>query len=55
MGDRLSGGNDGLALLANALATGAAMFVLIAVFGSASGGHFNPAVSLAFTLRGELA
>ena len=50
----LSGGNDGLALLANAIATGAALYVLITLFGPLSGAHFNPAVSLAFALRGDL-
>jgi glycerol uptake facilitator-like aquaporin len=43
-----------LALLCNALATGAILPVLILVFGSVSGAHFNPAVSLAFAVRGEL-
>ena len=54
MAERLSGGNTGLALLANALATGAALYVLITLFAPISGAHFNPAVSLAFALRGEL-
>jgi glycerol uptake facilitator-like aquaporin len=52
--DRLSGGNAGLALLANAVATGCALVVLIAIFGPLSGAHFNPAVSLYFALRGEM-
>ena len=43
-----------LALLANTLATGAALVVLISVFGPLSGAHFNPAVTLVFALRGEL-
>ncbi len=47
MGDRLSGGSVGLALLANSLATGAALIALILTFGPISGAHFNPAVSLA--------
>ena len=47
MGDRLSGGNVALALLANSLATGAALFCLIVAFGPISGAHFNPAVTLA--------
>ncbi len=55
MGDALSGGSTGLALLANALATGAGLTVLILVFGPVSGAHFNPAVSLYFMLRGDLA
>ncbi|MGQ0671346.1 MAG: aquaporin [Hyphomicrobium sp.] len=55
MAERLAGGNVALALLANALATGAALVVLITMFGPVSGAHFNPAVSLVFRLRGELA
>ena len=47
MGERLSGGNAGLALLANTLATGAALVSLILTFGPISGAHFNPAVTLA--------
>src|SRR5256885_16257348 len=47
MGERLSGGNAGLALLANTLATGAALVALILTFGLISGAHFNPAVTLA--------
>jgi glycerol uptake facilitator-like aquaporin len=54
MAERLSGGNVALALLCNTLATGAILAVLILVFGAVSGAHFNPAVSLAFALRGEL-
>lgn len=54
MGQRLSGGNDALALLANALATGAGLVVLITVFGPISGAHFNPVVTLVFALRREL-
>jgi glycerol uptake facilitator-like aquaporin len=55
MAQRLAGGNVALALLCNALATGAMLAVLILIFGPVSGAHFNPAVSLAFALRGELA
>ena len=51
---RLCGGNDGLALLANALATGGGLLALILAFGPVSGAHFNPAVSLAFLLTGKL-
>ena len=54
MAQRLAGGNDALALLCNTLPTGAILTVLILVFGPLSGAHFNPAVSLAFALRGEL-
>jgi glycerol uptake facilitator-like aquaporin len=54
MGATLSQGNDGIALLANAAATAGALYVLIALLGPISGAHFNPAVSLAMRLRGEL-
>jgi glycerol uptake facilitator-like aquaporin len=54
MAQRLAGGNVALALLCNTLATGAILPVLILVFGPLSGAHFNPAVSLAFSLRGGL-
>jgi glycerol uptake facilitator-like aquaporin len=54
MAQQLAGGNAALALLCNALPTGAMLTVLILVFGPVSGAHFNPAVSLAFLLRGEL-
>ena len=47
MGDRLSGGNVAIALLANTIATGAALVALILAFGPISGAHFNPAVTLA--------
>jgi glycerol uptake facilitator-like aquaporin len=47
MGDKLSGGNVAIALLANSLATGAALVALILTFGPISGAHFNPAVTLA--------
>ena len=53
--ERLAGGNDALALLGNTLPTGAILIVLITVLGPISGAHFNPAVTLAFALRGELA
>lgn len=46
MGERLSGGNVAVALLANSLATGAALIALIAAFGPRSGAHFNPLVTL---------
>jgi glycerol uptake facilitator-like aquaporin len=54
MAQKLSGGNAALALLCNTLPTGAILVVLILTFGPISGAHFNPAVSLAFALRGEL-
>jgi glycerol uptake facilitator-like aquaporin len=54
MAQRLAGGNGALALLCNAIATGAILVVLILIFGPLSGAHFNPAVSLAFALRGDL-
>lgn len=46
MGERLAGGNVAIALLANTIATGAALVVLILTFGPISGAHFNPAVTL---------
>ena len=55
MGESLSGGNAALALLGNTLPTGAMLVVLILIFGPVSGAHFNPAVTLAFALRGQLA
>jgi glycerol uptake facilitator-like aquaporin len=55
MGESLAGGNTAIALLANALATGAILVVLITAFGPLSGAHFNPAVTLAFLLRREIA
>ena len=54
MGDRLAGGNAVLALLANSLATGAALVALILTFGPVSGAHFNPAVTLADASQGGL-
>ena len=54
MAERLSGGNVALALLANTLATGAALIALILTFGPISGAHFNPAVTLAEASRGAL-
>ncbi|MDN0082568.1 MIP/aquaporin family protein [Crenobacter sp. SG2305] len=54
MAERLCGGNIGLALLANAIATGGGLIALILTFGGMSGAHFNPAVSLAALLRREL-
>jgi len=54
MAAKLSGGNAALALLCNTLPTGAILTVLILMFGPVSGAHFNPAVSIALALRGEL-
>jgi glycerol uptake facilitator-like aquaporin len=54
MAENLAGGNQALALLCNTLATGAVLFVIITVLAPISGAHFNPAVSLVATLRGEL-
>ena len=55
MGERLAGGNAAIALLANALATGAGLFALILMLGPISGAHFNPAVTLADASQGGLA
>ncbi|MDQ2975838.1 MAG: aquaporin family protein [Acidobacteriota bacterium] len=54
MGERLSAGNIAIALLANTLATGAALVALILTFGPISGAHFNPAVTLADASQGGL-
>jgi glycerol uptake facilitator-like aquaporin len=54
MADRLSGGNGAIALLANTVATAAALVALILTFGSISGAHFNPAVSVADASQGGL-
>jgi glycerol uptake facilitator-like aquaporin len=51
MAERLAAGNVALALLANAIPTGAILVVLITVFGPISGAHFNPAVTLCFFMR----
>src|SRR5579863_7990397 len=55
MGERLAGGNIAIALLANTLATGAMLVTLILTFGSISGAHFNPAVTVADASQGGLA
>ena len=52
MGDQLAGGNAAIALLANTIATGAALVTLILTFGPISGAHFNPAVTLADATQG---
>lgn len=54
MAERLAGGNVAVALLGNTIPTGAILVVLITMLGPISGAHFNPAVSLVFTLKGEL-
>ena len=54
MAEALSGGNVAIALLGNTLATGAILFVLIAMLGPVSGAHFNPAVTLVFAARRDL-
>jgi glycerol uptake facilitator-like aquaporin len=54
MGERLAGGNVAIALLANAIATGAGLVALILTFGPISGAHFNPAVTLADASQGGL-
>jgi glycerol uptake facilitator-like aquaporin len=53
MAERLAGGNVAIALLANTIATGAALVALILTFGPVSGAHFNPAVTLAAAAGGE--
>lgn len=55
MGEHLSDGNDAVALLANTIATGAILFVLITMLGPISGAHMNPAVTLVAASRRELA
>ena len=54
MGDRLAGGNTAIALLANTIATGAALVALILAFGGISGAHLNPAVTMADSMEGGL-
>jgi glycerol uptake facilitator-like aquaporin len=54
MGDRLAGGNVAIALLANTIATAAALVALILTFGPVSGAHFNPAVTLADASQGGI-
>ena len=54
MAERLADGDDAVALLANTLATVGGLYILIEVFGSISGAHMNPAVSVVMATRGEL-
>ena len=54
MGETLAGGNVAIALLGNTIATGAILVVLIWVFGPISGAHFNPAVTIAFLVKGDI-
>lgn len=54
MGERLSAGNTAIALIANSLATGCGLYVLITLLGPISGAHFNPAVSAVMCARGAL-
>ena len=55
MAERLSGGNDGVALLANTLVTVFALYVLIEILGPISGAHFNPLVTLVLWLKSSFA
>lgn len=54
MAENLAGGNVAIALLANTIATGAILYVLIAMLAPVSGAHFNPAVTLAFLIRRDI-
>ena len=54
MGERLAGGNTAIVLLANAIATGAALFTLITMFAPISGAHFNPVVTMIEAISGRL-
>ncbi len=55
MAERLAGGNVAVALLGNTIPTGAILYVLITIFGPVSGAHFNPAVTIAFAIRRQVA
>jgi len=55
MGEQLSGGNNAMALLANSVATGLALFALIVAFAPRSGAHFNPVVTVLLAIRREVA
>ena len=54
MAESLANGNDAIALIGNTMATGAILYVLIKMFSSISGAHFNPAVSFVFFLKNEI-
>ena len=54
MGERLAAGNSAVALLANSIATGAGLYVLIGTLGPISGAHLNPVVSMVFWARGDI-
>ena len=54
MGETLANGNVAITLLANAIATGCMLYCIITLFGPISGAHFNPVVTLAFLLQGEM-
>jgi len=54
MAERLAGGNGAVALLANTIATGAALFALILSFSQISGAHFNPAVTMCKAINGSI-
>ena len=54
MAENLANGNNAIVLLGNTVATGAILFVIIKMFSSISGAHFNPAVSLMFYLKKEI-
>ena len=54
MAEKLADGNVALALLANAIATGCMLYCIITLFGPVSGAHFNPIVTLAFVVRGDM-
>ena len=55
MAERLAGGNDALALLCNTIPTAAILVVIVTIFAPLSGAHFNPAVSIVFAIRRDLA
>ena len=54
MAENLSPTNEGVVLLANAIATGAMLYVIISIFGPISGAHFNPVVTLYFRFKSDI-